>query len=52
MAAIQDFLLAATILEAMQMHLDTRFRKGFHAVEHINDPTIIGRIRYVESNDV
>ena len=51
-AAFQNLLLAATILEAMQMHLDTRLDECLHTVKHVDDPAVVGRIWHVEGDDV
>ena len=52
MAALQNLLFATAILEAMQVHLDASLNEGLHAIKHVDDPAVVGRIRHIETDDM
>ena len=51
-ATFQDLLLASTVLKAVQMHLDASLGESFHPIKHIDNPTVVGRIRHIEGDDM
>lgn len=44
--------LHPSVLVAMQMYGKAKLAQGFYSVKHINYTTIVGRVRYIERNDV